>query len=178
MNYAKKSCEATVNEWTRALVTVALRVYSKPMESAVISGGTNLRKKLTEMNTNFYGCGLEEISLNDKLFASSGFKDVVGKIAMGKESIPNNYSYLKNISTVLEHDGIWSNPEYWKAQPEHVVSKMKLAVEDIIRKGFDNNSMVCVSDIWKALTLPPFGLLPAFGGYFAYNDLYLRTVQF
>ena len=166
MNYAKKSCEATVNEWTRALVTVALRVYSKPMESAVISGGTNLRKKLTEMNTNFYGCGLEEISLNDKLFASSGFKDVVGKIAMGKESIPNNYSYLKNISTVLEHDGIWSNPEYWKAQPEHVVSKMKLAVEDIIRKGFDNNSMVCVSDIWKALTLPPFGLLPCTGAVF------------
>lgn len=166
MNLAKKSSEAIMSEWTRALVTAALRVYSKPTESTAISGGANLRAKLTELNTIFYGCGLEEISQNDKLFASSGFKEVVGKIAMGKESVPSNYSYLKNISTVLEHDGIWSNPEYWKAQPNHVVSKMKVAVEEVIRKGFDENSMVCVADIWKALTLPPFGLLPCTGADF------------
>lgn len=166
MNLAKKSSEGIIGEWTRTLVTASLRVYSKADESDAISGGANLRRKLTELNTIFYGCGLEEISQNDKLFASSGFKDVVGKIAMGKEAVPNNYSYLKNISTVLEHDGIWANPEYWKAQPNHVVSKMKIAVEDVIGKAFDDNSMVRVSDIWDVLTLPPFGLLPCTGAVF------------
>lgn len=166
MNLAKKSSEGIISEWTRALVTALLRVYNTTDESAAASGGANLRKKLNELNSIFYGCGLEEISQNDKLFASSGFKDVVGKIAMGKETVPPNYSYLKSISTVLEHDGIWTNPEYWKVHPNHVVSKMKVAVEDVISKGFENNSMICISDIWKALTLPPFGLLPCTGAVF------------
>ncbi|MCC8097568.1 MAG: hypothetical protein LIO44_03220, partial [Eubacterium sp.] len=166
MNLARKNSEAIIGEWTRALITAALRVYNKPGESSVISGGTNLRRKLTELNNNFFGCGLEEISQNDKLFAISGFKEAVGKIAMGKEAIPANYSYLKNISGVLERDGIWSNPDYWKTQPNHIVSRMKIAVEEVISKGFEENSMVCVSDIWKRLTMKPFGFLPCAGANF------------
>lgn len=171
MNLAKKGSEGIIGEWTRALVTATLRVYNTPNESVAISGGANLRKKLAELNSVFYGCGLEEISQNDKLFATSGFKDVVGKIAMGKEAVPPNYSYLKSISAALEHDGIWANPEYWKTQPNHVVSKMKIAVEDVISKSFESSSMVCVADIWKALTLPPFGLLPCTGAVFLMSFL-------
>ena len=165
-NLAKKGSENIVNEWVRALITASLRVYSSSIESTVLSGGANLRKKFNEINGVFYGCGLEEISQNDKLFASSGFKDVVAKIAMGKETVSQNYAYLRNISSVLERDGIWANPKYWIMQPNHVVSKMKAAVEEVIKKGFDNNSMVCVTDIWKVLTQPPFGLLPCTGAVF------------
>ncbi len=165
-NLAKKSSENIINEWVRALITTSLRVYSSSSESVVISGGTNLRRKLIEINGTFYGCGLEEISQNDKLFATSGYKDVVAKIAMDKATIPSNYSYLKNISSVLEQSGIWSNSDYWNAQPNHPVSKMKIAVEAVIKKGFDRNSMVCVTDIWTVLTQPPFGLLPCTGAVF------------
>lgn len=166
LSLAKKSSENTVNEWIRALITASLRVYSSQAESVALSGGSNLRKRLQELNSAFYGLGLEEISQNDKLFATSGYKDVVAKIAMGKETVPSNYSYLKNISIVLEQDGIWSNPNYATAQPNHVVSKMKAAVEKVIKEGFDNNSMVCVADIWKSLTKSPFGLLPCTGSVF------------
>lgn len=166
LNLAKKGSENIVNEWIRALNTTSLRIYDSLTESAVLSGGANLRKKLIEINGNFYGCGLEEISPNDKLFAVSGFKDVVAKIALGKETIPNNYSYLRNISSVLERDGIWTNPKYWIVQPNHVASKMKIAVEKVIKEGFDNNSTVCITNIWKILTQPPFGLLPCTGAVF------------
>lgn len=166
MNLAKKTSERIVSEWTQSLVTATIRVYSAHDISSATSGGANLRKKLIELNSKFFGCGLEEISQNDKLFATSGFKDVVAKIAMGKEAVPQNYSYLKNISAALEHDGIWSDPEYWKTQRHHVVSRMKIAVEDVIAESFERNSMVRVADIWKALTLPPFGLLPCTGAVF------------
>lgn len=166
LNLAKKGSANIVNEWVRALITASLRVYTSLAESTVLCGGTNLRKKLVEINSMFYGCGLEEISQNDKLFASSGFKDVVAKIAIGKESISPNYSYLRNISASLERDGIWANPKYWLQQPNHVVSKMKISVEEVIQRGFDSNSMVCVTDIWKILTKPPFGLLPCTGAVF------------
>ena len=163
---AKKGTDSLVQEWTRALVTSSLRVYSSASQSDAISGGANLRKKLKEINSTFYGAGLEEISVNDKLFEQSGYKDVVAKIAMGKESIPANYSYLRFISSPLEKDGIWGNPDYWTAQPNHVISRMKIAVEEVINRGFSNNSMVCVTDIWKVLKKPPFGLLPCTGAVF------------
>lgn len=166
MNLAKKNSENIINEWVRALITASLRVYSSPDDSVAISGGANLRKKLLELNAAFYGCGLEEISQNDKLFATSGYKDVVAKIAMDKAAVPTNYSYLKNISSALEQAGIWSNPDFWTAFPNHPVSKMKIAVEEVVKKGFDTNSMVCVTDVWKVLTLPPFGLLPCTGSVF------------
>ena len=163
---AKKGTDSLVQEWIRALGTSSLRVYSSTSQSDVISGGANLRKKLKEINSSLYGAGLEEISVNDKLFAQSGYKDVVAKIAMGKETIPANYSYLRFISSPLERDGIWGNPNYWTAQPNHVVSRMKIAVDEVINHGFSNNSMVCVTDIWTALKKPPFGLLPCTGTVF------------
>lgn len=163
---AEKAADGVVEEWVRTLVTATLRVYTKPGESDAISGGANLRKKLIELNTFFYGCGLEEISTNDKLFAVNGYKDTVAKIAMGKEAVPSNYAYLRNISTVMEQEGIWSDPDYWKKQPNHTVSKMKQTVESLIAKSFDEKSMVCVADIWNALTQPPYGLLPCTGAVF------------
>ena len=166
LTLAKKSTDSLVGEWTRALVTTSLRVYSSATQSDSISGGANLRKKLKEINNVFFGAGIEEISVNDKLFAQSGYKDVVAKIAMGKETIPANYSYLRFLSSPLEKDGVWGNPNYWTAQPNHVVSRMKIAVEDVINHGFANNSMVCVSDIWSVLKKPPFGLLPCTGAVF------------
>jgi len=166
LTLAKKGTDSLVQEWTHSLVSSSLHVYSSISHFDKISGGTNLGKKLKEINSNFYGAGLEEISVNDKLFAQSGYKDVVAKIAMGKESIPANYSYLKLISTPLEKDGIWGTPDYWIAQPNHVISKMKTATEEVINRGFSNNSMVCVTDIWTALKKPPFGLLPCTGTVF------------
>ena len=166
LTLAKKGTDSLVQEWTRALGTSSLRVYSSVSQSDVISGDANLKKKVKEINSNFYGAGLEEISVNDKLFAQSGYKDVVAKIAMGKESIPASYSYLRYISSPLEKDGIFGNPNYWTAQPNHVISRMKIAVEEVINRGFSNNSMVSVTDIWTALKKPPFGLLPCTGAVF------------
>jgi hypothetical protein len=163
---AKKGTNSLVDEWTRALVTSSIRVYSSSSQSDAISGGSNLRKKLKEINNAFYGAGLEEISGNDKLFAQSGYKDVVAKIAMGKESIPANYSYLRLILSSLERDGVWGNPDYWIVLSNHVVSRMKITVEEVINRGFSNNSMVCIADIWMALKKPPFGMLPCTGTVF------------
>lgn len=166
LKLAKKASEDIVKEWTRLLQTASLQVYSEEKKITPLSGGANLRKKLKEINASIYGCGLEAISVNDKLFAQSGYKDVVAQIAMGKATIPTNYSYLKFISNALESQGIWSNPDYVKARPDHPVSKMKAKVQEVIDRGFANNSAVRVTDIWNALKQPPFGLLPCTGSVF------------
>ena len=166
LELAKKTSQEVLNEWTRKLITTSLYVYSAPDKFVQRTGGANLRKEFKEINEEFFGAGLEEITQNDKLFAESGFKETVAQMAMGKIDVPNNYSYVKNISTKLQTDGIWSTHKYWETKPSHPVSRMKIAINEIIEHGFKKSTMVRVTDIWNKLKKPPFGLLPNTGSVF------------
>ena len=165
-NLAKKTSQEVLNEWTRKLITTWLFIYSSPEDCVQKTGGANLRKELKAINSKFYGCGLEEITQNDKLFAEHGFKETIAQMSMGKINVPNNYSYVRNISAKLQEDGIWNSPKYWETNSEHCVSKMKIAINDIIEQGFNKSTMVKIVDIWNVLKKPPFGLLPNAGTVF------------
>lgn len=166
LELAKKTSQEVLNEWTRKLITTSLYVYSAPNKSVQKTGGANLRKEFKEINGEFFGAGLEEITQNDKLFAETGFKETVAQMAMGKIDVPNNYSYVRNISTKLQMDGVWNTAKYWEVKPSHPVSKMKIAINEIIEQSFEKSTMVSVADIWKELRKPPFGLLPNTGSVF------------
>lgn len=163
---AKKFAQEIISEWTRKLIATTLGVYTSADRRDTVTGGSNLRKKLREINAEIFSCGLETISQNDKLFAETGFKETVAQMAMGKISVPANYSYVKMISGKLESDGIWNMPKYYEVKPTHAVSRMKLAVNAVVEKGFENSRMVGVADIWRELKKPPFGLLPNTGSVF------------
>lgn len=166
LNLAKKNSEEVLDEWKRKLYTTSLYVYSAPSECIQKTGGSNLRKAFKEINAKFYGCGLEEIAQNDKLFAETGFKETVAQMAMEKINVPANYSYVKYISQKLKNDNLWNTPKYWEAYPAHPVSKMKIVINDIVEQGFKKSTMVSISDIWEELKKPPFGLLPNTGSVF------------
>lgn len=163
---AKKSAQDIINEWIRKLMATTLGVYTSVDRRDSVTGGANLRKKYGEINAEIFSCGLETISKNDKLFAETGFKETVAQMAMGKISVPTNYRYVELISSKLANDGIWDTPKYFETKPTHAVSRMKLAVNSVIEKGFENSRMVSVADIWRELKKPPFGLLPNTGSVF------------
>ena len=163
---AKKISKEVLDEWIRKLITTSLYVYSAPDKMVQKVGGANLRKTFKEINSEFYGCGLEEISQNDKLFAESGFKETVAQMAMGKLTVPNNYSYVRSISGKLETDGIWNKDKYWEINPNHAVSQMKIIINRIMEGEFDKSSMASLTNIWHELRKPPFGLMPNTGSEF------------
>lgn len=163
---AKRSSQDIISEWTKKLIATTLRVYTAIDKDDTVTGGSNLRRKLREINSEIFSCGLETISQNDKIFAESGFKETVAQMAMGKITVPANYSYVRTISSKLEQDGIWNDPKYYEVKPNHAVSKMKLAINTVVEKGFNNSRMVSVADIWKELKKPPFGLLANTGSVF------------
>lgn len=163
---AKESSEDNLKDWTKKLPTTLLFVYSTPENSVQVTGGAKLRNIFKEINAEFYGCGLEEVTNNDKLFAESGFKESVAQMAMGKIDIPSNYAYLRNIASKLENDGIWGKTKYWEQQPLHPVSKMKTIINKLIESEFEKSSTVAIDTIWNELKKPPFGLLPNAGSVF------------
>lgn len=164
---AKQNAEQITKSWKTKLYVTHLTVYPKVEGiSQQVQGGGNLRNRLKEYNGLWFGCGLEEISVMDKLFAPTGFKETVAQMAMNRIPIPPNYSYLNQISIKLTNEQIWTNADYVKAFPDHVVSQMKKCVEGVIAESFGKNSRVAITDIWEALKAPPFGLFSCTGSVF------------
>ena len=163
---ARKSSQDIVSEWIKKLVATTLRVYTTFNDGDAVVGGSNLKKRMKEINAETFEFGLETISQNDKLFAESGYKETVAQMAMGKISVPANYSYVKFISSRLEQEGIWDNPNYFETKPNHAVSKMKATINEIFTNGFESSRMVSLTDVWNALKKPPFGLLSNTGSVF------------
>lgn len=186
MTLAGKMANDLVEEWSNQLEIAAYRVYSSAAESSVFSGTINLFRKFEELNRNFYGCGLEEISINDKLFSPQGFQDKVAKYALGKEKMPGNYNYLMGIENSFKEVGGRSNENYWQNNPSHPISKMKKIVEEVIGGGLEKNNAVSFAEIWKTLKKPPVGLMRSTGAAYllaillkeyADSNFYIRDVN-
>ncbi|MBK5260962.1 MAG: hypothetical protein JJE17_00125 [Peptostreptococcaceae bacterium] len=164
---AKQNAERVIKEWKNKLFVTNLDFYPKvDGQVTKVQGGGNLRKRLKELNSNWFGCGLEEISINDKLFAPTGFKETVAQMAMNRLAIASSFSYLNQIATKLTNEQIWANVDYCSTSPNHVVSRMKKCVNETVKRSFEKNSMVAITDIWEALQEPPFGLFSCTGSVF------------
>lgn len=187
MTLAGKTANDLVDEWNRQIEVTKYRVYNSPMESSIFSGAINLFRQLEELNRNFYGCGLEEISINDKLFSPQGFQDKVPRYALGKEKIAGSYSYLEiGIENAFKNIGGRTDKNYWQNNPLHTISKMKKIVEEIIGSNLEKNNAVRFSEIWETLKKPPVGLMRSIGAAYllaillkeyADSNFYIRDVN-
>lgn len=166
-NLAKANSKSIIDEWKQKLTLTTLTVFEQEIDNSFqVIGSPNLRKRLKEINYSWFGCGLEELTENDKLFSSSGYRDDFPLMAMGKKPIPSNFAYTREIVNRLTNDQIWNKPDYWIAHPNHIVSRMKREIEYVIQDSFEKYRQVAVYNIWQILEKPPFGLLSCQGSAF------------
>lgn len=167
LNLAKANVGRIIEEWKSKLIITNLSVYTQVSGTGVqIQGIGNLRRLFKEINSQYFGCGLEEISINDKLFSPGGFSETIVQIAMDRANIPTNMGYVREIINNLSNKGIWNNPDYLHAHPDHPVSRMKVKINEVVEAAFEQKRMVAITDIWQSLEEPPFGLLNCQGAAF------------
>ena len=183
---AKKSAADLVEEWIRQLAVSTVRVYGSAEESTPISGEGNFFKRFRELNKKFFGSGLEEISINDKLFSPSGMTENVARYALSGERIKGSSSWLNLLGDPFRELILRGGDKYWLATPSHAISKMKLVVDTVIENGLSQRNEVAFSDIWDALKKPPVGLLKCPGSVFLFalllkdyadKNFYVRDVN-
>lgn len=167
LNVAKTNAKRIVEEWKQKLNITSLIIYPQACDNVTqIQGASNLRKCLREINTSWYGCGLEAIATIDKLFSPTGYSEDFAQMAMNKKNISGNFAYVREISTRLANEQIWNDPHYWTTKPNHPISRMKAKVEEVIQDAFEKHRRVAITDIWQALEQPPFGLVNCQGAVF------------
>ena len=183
---AKKSAVDLVEEWKNQLAVATVRVLSSVYGSAQISGEGNFSNHLRDLNKKIFGGGLEEISINDKLFSPSGLTENVAKYALNGEQIKGSSSWLNLLGDPFRELVLRGGEKYWSTTPSHAISKMKLVVDSVIENGLAKRNEVAFSDIWDALKKPPVGLLKCPGSVFllalllkdyADKNFYVRDVN-
>ncbi len=175
-----------MEEWKNQLAVTTVRVWSSVKESAQLSGEGNFFKLLRELNKKIFGGGLDEISINDKIFSPSGLTENVARYALSGERIKGSSSWLNVIGDPFRELVERGGEEYWLATPSHTISKMKLILDTVIENGLTQRNEVAFSDIWDSLKKPPVGLLKCAGSIFlvtlllkdyADKNFYIRDVN-
>lgn len=172
LNLAKANAKRIIEEWKQKINFTTLNIYKQSIENPTqIMGGSNFRKQLREINQSWFSAGLEALTQNEKLFSQTGYTEEFAQMAMDRKAVPANYGYVRDFIYRLRSENIWNDLNYWKNQPNHIISQMKAKIEDVIRDAFEKQRKVAFTDIWQALEQPPFGLFTCQGAVFVLGFL-------
>lgn len=174
INEAKLNEEQAKNiikNWKTRINHTTITFYSKVSDPLNISGISQFRKRIDELNSKIYPYSLETLTSNDRFFSPTGYSAKVSMMGMDQESIMSSYQYLAQFKSKMVEDNIWNNADYYKTVPYHALSQMKQAVEKCIAKNFDTKSSICIADIWNVLKDKPFGLMECTGTAFVMGFL-------
>lgn len=163
---AKKVAAAVVEEWGNLLGMSAVRVWTSREESTQVSCEGNFLRLLRELNRNFFGAGLEEISTNGQLFQPNNLTENVARHAFSIERIKGAYSWLNFLGDSFRELIGRGGENYWQTNPSHTISKMKRVVEGVLERGLETRNEVALSEIWDALKRSPVGLFKCPGSIF------------
>ncbi len=120
---------------------------------------------LAEINKRNFGNSLETgTSVIDEMWFANALKS---GIEYGASQITKGIFSSKNPQTTLENyigKDIWQQPKgekpYWESKPYLLISKIKIQVENSIKKGFDAEGRVSIQQIYNDLKIAPFGFMP------------------
>ncbi|MBF0318625.1 MAG: hypothetical protein HQL01_02300 [Nitrospirae bacterium] len=160
------NAKGIIEEWIQKLDVTAVSLYTKGEMPVQVKGPANFRLKIKEINARLYPNGLETVSDMDKLFSEDGFRATAAVMGMDKLAIASNYKYLDAIKIKLMNENLWHSHNYETTNSSHPVSKMKAAIEELIKSEFDKNNSVMVTDIWRIMQARPFGLMNCAGTVF------------
>ena len=163
--------KTVIDTWKTKINNTQIKLYSQNIAPISLIGIGQFSLRLNEINAKIYPYGLESITSNDKMFSPSGYKETVPIMGMDKMVIPANFNYLHVFKNSMAKDNIWNNAAYHTALPAHTLSKMKLAVENLIDDNFTTKSSVAIIDIWNMLKEKPFGLMGCIGSAFVMGFL-------
>ncbi len=163
--------KTVIDTWKMKINSTQIKLYSQNIAPIQLIGIGQFSLRLNETNAKIYPHGLENITSNDKMFSPSGYKETVPVMGMDKMAIPANFNYLQIFKNSMAKDNIWHNATYFTTMPAHTLSKMKMAVENLIAENFTARSSVAIIDIWNVLKEKPFGLLSCIGSAFVMGFL-------
>lgn len=149
-----------LKEWTQSIKNNSFKVYCNEYQNGeLVATYADLEKKLLDIVVTRYACCLESNTkaalLNDTMWIGSSLGQ--GAQCGAKADLAGAFKGSKLEDYLGD---AWSTEKYWDVNPHTLISKIKIAVEKVIKDGFNSNDRVSLDAIYDVLSNPPFGFVP------------------
>lgn len=151
-----------LKKWKERILAGEFMVYShdKPLGERIVNNDL-LVEHFTKIDIDLYNLGLEQYHVIDNMFMASSLKKgvecgatmtVAGTF---RSSNPNT-----KLEKIIEEAG--EKEEYWKdvEVKNRQIVKIKIAIEELIQKAFEEDGKVSITAIYNMLKQPPYGFMP------------------
>lgn len=151
-----------LEKWKNRISKGEFKVYTmKNPEGERVPSADELLTLLSNINRDRFKNGLEsKSSFTDTMYNQNALKLGVEcgatQVVRNAFKPPNENKKPENvIGEAWKYEG-----KYWEDKPELLISKIKIAVEDVIQEGFATNGRASMMRIYDVLKAEPFGFMP------------------
>lgn len=152
----------TLKKWRNRITDGEFVVYTreKPNGERVTTIDL-LYSELSYINRRLYEEGLETgNAVTEEMWQATSLPTGV---ECGSTQNTSGRFYSKNPQNKLENfigEYVWQKVDYWKTAPHELISKIKLHVEEEIKKSFTKEGRISIAQIYDSLSVKPYGIMP------------------
>lgn len=156
-----KYAKEILKRWKIQLKTAFPRVFTYTDRNGTIyNSDSDIFTLLKEFDRNHFEYAIETyVTVLDSMYMATSLKQgaecgITGEIKGTFKSSNDNTKLDK------QFEGVWNVENYWINRPNELLSKVKIAVENVIKTKLDTDTRVSIADIYEVLKDAPFGFMP------------------
>ena len=154
----QKRLAQLAGEWLSRILHNSIRIISQKYcpEPITLRDWESTKNSLYSLNKGLYSDGIEELSSNTVVFQAKNLKSSV-KLGCTQKKFSGIFSKMGNNPELVK---VWNDDNYWKNYPDHLISRIKIRLDGLIQKEFDEKGKIQFETIWEFVTAKPYGFLP------------------
>ncbi|MBU3187218.1 hypothetical protein [Clostridium estertheticum] len=147
-----------IKQWKDRLSNAEIRIITKNQEQKAF-GKEEVFSKLKEINTAKFPDCIENFSVTGIMFDANCLKSGA---TCGITQVVKNQYRSANEATKLENalSGVWCVENYVNVNKHHLISRIKIKLDDFMTKSFHKKGKVSIRSIYDYLKASPCGILP------------------
>lgn len=157
-----KNAKEALRRWRIQIKNSCPKVFTSQNPTGNLCNNDNeIYSILKEMDRYYFEFAVETyVNVIDNMYASNNLGlgaecGITGDIKGTFKSNNENTKLDKQFSDV------WNLERYWEIKPGALMSKFKIAVENLIKKKLDESTRVSIREIYDVLAYEPFGFMPS-----------------
>ncbi len=158
----EKNAEEVLKKWRKRIADGEFIIYTadRPKGERIPTKDA-LHEEMMAIDRKRYPDSLETgSSVTDVMWLANMMPSGVEYGA--KRAVQGQYK-SQNENTKLENyigRYAWEHEQYWKDEPYTLISRIKIAVEKVIKDAFDRDGRVSIERIYRLLKESPYGFMP------------------
>ena len=155
-NYAS----GILKEWKINISKGQFELYSKELVNTEHHATLDsLIDALRQITVKRYPLCLDQFAVNNNLWICTTLKQgVESALAEELKGVYNSGNATNKLNVVL--GSIWQKPLYWESLPSHHISKIKIALNQLVDERLDKNGRISIQEIYDFLKPAPYGFMP------------------